>query len=231
MPATDPVLPSVTDALHKRRSVRAFTDRAVDPALLIEIFAAAQRAPSGGNLQPWQAVVLAGDDWQAVKDAVAARIAMGREGYQPEYDIYPKGLTDPWETRRFGVGEGLYAALGIPREDKKGRLGQFLNNYTGFGAPVMLFLHCSRIMGPPQWSDMGMWLQSVMLLLVEAGLASCPQECWAMYGATIRRMLPLDDGQILFTGLAIGYADTDAAVNQWAVPRVPLEDVIDWQGF
>ena len=84
MPATDTLLPSVTDALHKRRSVRAFTDRAVDPALLTEIFAAAQRAPSGGNLQPWQAVVLAGDDWQAVKDAVAARIAMGREGYQPE---------------------------------------------------------------------------------------------------------------------------------------------------
>ena len=53
----------------------------------------------------------------------------------------------------------------------------------------------------------------------------------AMYGATIRRTLRLDDGQILFTGLAIGYADSDAAVNQWAVPRVPIEDVIDWQGF
>ena len=112
-------------------------------------------------------------------DAVAARIAMGREGYQPEYDIYPKGLTDPWESRRFGVGEALYASLGIPRDNKAGRLAQFMDNYRGFGAPVMLFLHCSRIMGPPQWSDMGMWLQSVMLLLVEHGLASCPQECWA----------------------------------------------------
>ena len=156
---------------------------------------------------------------------------MGRDGYQPEYDIYPNVLTDPWEARRFGVGEGLYAALGIPREDKAGRLAQFVENYRGFGAPVMLFLHCSRIMGPPQWSDMGMWLQSVMLLLVEHGLASCPQECWAMYGATIRRTLGLDDGQILFTGLAIGYADDDAAVNQWAVPRASLDEVIDWQGF
>ncbi len=231
MPATDTALLSVTDALHKRRSVRAFTTQAVDPALLAEIFAAAQRAPSGGNLQPWQAVVLAGDDWQAVKDAVAARIAMGREGYQPEYDIYPKGLTDPWEARRFGVGEGLYAALGIPREDKKGRLGQFLHNYTGFGAPVMLFLHCSRIMGPPQWSDMGMWLQSVMLLLVEHGLASCPQECWAMYGETVRAALRLGDDQILFTGLAIGYADEGAAVNQWPVPRVGVDEAIDFRGF
>ncbi|WP_432768505.1 MAG: nitroreductase [Sphingopyxis sp.] len=231
MPATDTIALSVTDALHKRRSVRAFTDRPVDPALLAKIFAAAQRAPSGGNLQPWQATVLTGAPWQTVQDAVAARIAMGRAGHEPEYDIYPKGLTDPWETRRFGVGEGLYAALGIPREDKAARLAQFMNNYRGFGAPVMLFLHCSRIMGPPQWSDMGMWLQSVMLLLVEHGLASCPQECWAMYGATIRRTLALPDDQILFTGLAVGYADDAAPVNQWSVPRVGLEDVIDWQGF
>ena len=67
MPATDT---SVTGALNARRSVRAFTDQPVDPALLREIFAAAQRAPSGGNLQPWQATVLTGEPWQAVKDAV-----------------------------------------------------------------------------------------------------------------------------------------------------------------
>ena len=228
MPVTDK---SVTEALHKRRSVRAFTGQPVDPALLKEVFAAAQRAPSGGNLQPWQVTLLTGEPWQAVKDDVAARIAMGRGGQQPEYDIYPRELTEPWTDRRFGVGEALYASLGIPREDKRGRLARFMDNYRGFDAPVMLFLHCSRIMGPPQWSDMGMWLQSVMLLLVEHGLASCPQECWAMYGETVRRALGLDDGQILVTGLAIGYADTEAAVNQWPVPRAPLAEVIDWQGF
>ena len=231
MPANDALPRSVADALHRRRSVRAFSDAPVDPELLRTIFTNAQRSPSGGNLQPWQVTVLTGAPWQAVKDAVAARIAMGREGHQPEYDIYPKGLTEPWEARRFGVGEALYASLGIPRDDKAGRLAQFMDNYKGFGAPVMLFLHCSRIMGPPQWSDMGMWVQSEMLLLVENGLASCPQECWAMYGATIRETLGLGEDQILFTGLAIGYADTDAAVNQWAVPRVGLEEVIDWQGF
>src|SRR3546814_15412798 len=83
---------------------------------------------------------------------------MGREGQQAEYDIYPRGLTEPWDARRFGVGEALYASPGITREDKRGRIAQFMHNYTGFGAPVMLFLHCSRGMGPPQWADMGMWL-------------------------------------------------------------------------
>ena len=229
MPANEPS--ALTGLLHRRRSVRAFTDQPVDPALLRQILTAAQRAPSGGNLQPWQATVLTGAPWQAVKDAVAARIAMGREGQEPEYDIYPPDLTEPWKARRYGVGEALYASLGIAREDKAGRLTRFMDNYRGFDAPVMLFLHCSRIMGPPQWADMGMWLQSVMLLLVEAGLASCPQECWAVYGATVRRTLGLDDGQILFTGLAIGYADDDAPVNQWPVPRATLDEAIAWQGF
>lgn len=231
MPASDALPDSVVDALHRRRSVRAFTDAPVDPEVLKAVFAAAQRAPSGGNLQPWQATLVTGEPWNRVKTAVAARIAMGREGYQPEYDIYPKGLTDPWESRRFGVGEALYASLGIPREDKRGRLAQFMENYRGFGAPVMLFLHCSRIMGPPQWADMGMWLQSAMLLLVEQGLASCPQECWAMYGQTVRETLGLGEDQILFTGLAIGHADEEQAVNQWPVPRARLDEVIDWQGF
>src|SRR3546814_19737747 len=99
MPVTDK---SVTEALHKRRSVRAFTDQPVDPALLKEVFAVAQRAPSGGNLQPWQVTLLTGEPWQAVKDEVAARIAMGRGGQQPDYDIYPRELTEPWTDRRFG---------------------------------------------------------------------------------------------------------------------------------
>lgn len=231
MPANDGSAASVTAALHHRRSVRAFTDRAVDPALIKQILETAQRAPSGGNVQPWQATVLTGAPWQAVQDAVAARIAMGKAGREPEYDIYPRGLVEPWETRRRDVGEALYAALDIPHEDKRGRMAQFLNNYRGFGAPVMLFLHCSRIMGPPQWSDMGMWLQSVMLLLVEAGLASCPQECWAIYGATVRQALDLGDDQILFSGLAIGYADETKPVNRWPVPRANLDEVITWQGF
>lgn len=222
---------TVSAALAQRRSIRAFQDQPVDPALLRTIMEKAQRAPSGGNVQPWQAVIVAGDAWSGVKNAVAQRIAMGREGYQPEYDIYPRGLSDPWESRRFGIGEGLYKALNIPREDKAGRLAQFAENYRGFGAPVMLFLHCSRIMGSPQWSDMGMWLQSVMLLAEEAGLSTCPQECWSLYGKTVRDTLGLDDGQILFTGLALGYADENAAVNNWPVPRASIDEVIEWQGF
>src|SRR3546814_17336191 len=75
----------------------------------LEVFAVAQRAPSGGNLQPWQVTLLTGEPWQAVKDEVAARIAMGRGGQQPEYDISARELPDPWTDRRLArqsVGSG-----------------------------------------------------------------------------------------------------------------------------
>ena len=221
---------TVSAALAKRRSIRAFTEQPVSLSHLRGLIEKAQRAPSGGNLQPWQAIVVTGEPWARVKFAVAERIAMGPAGREPEYAIYPENLTEPWESRRREVGEVLYDALGIAREDRSGRLRQFMSNFQGFDAPVMLFLYCSRIMGPPQWSDMGMWLQSLMLLLVEAGLASCPQECWAIYGATLHRELGLSDDHIFFTGLAIGYAEAHP-INTWPVPRASLDETVDFRGF
>ena len=35
-------------------------------------------------------------------------------------------------------------------------------------------------MGPPQWSDLGMFLQTFMLLAVDRGLGTCPQLFWSL---------------------------------------------------
>lgn len=219
---------TVTEAIERRRSIRAFTPAPVDRAVLDRVLATAQRSPSGGNLQPWQATILTGAAWDALKAAVAAVVASGPAGQSPEYPIYPANLANPWDARRRGVGEALYAALHIERDNRIGRMVQMAANFTGFGAPVMLFLHCDRTMGPPQWGDMGIWLQTVMLLLAEAGLGSCPQEAWSLYGAEVRAATGLSDNQILWTGLAIGHPDRDAPVNQWPVPRAPMDEVVRW---
>ena len=219
---------SVSDAMVSRRSVRAFTDQAVDLAQLRATLETAQRAPSGGNVQPWEASVVSGAARERLIAAVAERGSMGLEGLQPEYSIYPDKLPDPWQARRYGVANAMYSALGIAREDRAARDAAMRDNFSGFGAPVLMFVHCRRLMGPPQWADMGIWLQSVMLLLREAGLDSCPQEAWAMYGQTVRDQLGLDDTSILYCGLAIGYRDPAAAVNQFAVDRAPIDEVVRW---
>lgn len=214
-----------------RRSVRSFRPDPVPVEVLRRVLEKAQRAPSGGNVQPWNAHVLAGEPLARLVAAVAEVIPQGRAAHSPEYAVYPPELEGAYEARRFGVGEAMYAALGIGREDKRGRLGQFMNNFQAFGAPALMLVHTPRYMGPPQWSDMGMWLQTVMLLLREEGLDSCAQEAWAVYQKQIRQCVDLPEDHVFFCGLAIGWRDPAAPVNQFEVPRAPLEDVVTFEGF
>ncbi|QQN75300.1 nitroreductase [Croceicoccus sp. YJ47] len=222
---------NVSEAVETRRSVRAFLDRPVDAALLRSILSKAQRAPSGGNLQPWHGIVLSGEPLQRLVDHLSGEaLPQGRAGMKPEYDVYPQGLIDPYEARRRAVGEDMYRALDIARDDKQGRLRQFSANYRAFDAPVLMLVHMPKTMGPPQWADVGMWLQTVMLLLREAGLDSCPQEAWAVYQHYIRECVTIPDDHVLFCGLSIGWRDPDAAVNSFAVARADLDESIRFEG-
>lgn len=45
-------------AIHTRRSIRKFKTDAVDDSDVVEILSAAMMAPSSGNAQPWQFVVI-----------------------------------------------------------------------------------------------------------------------------------------------------------------------------
>jgi nitroreductase len=221
----------VSEAAASRRSIRAFLDRPVDRAAIERVLESAQRAPSGGNVQPWNAVVLTGEPLARLQAEIAEALVQGRAGRSVEYDIYPKDLDGPYEERRVAVGEVMYEALGIARDDKQRRLGQFAENFRAFGAPVLMLVHTPRYMGPPQWSDIGMWLQTVMLLLREEGLDSCPQESWAMYGRQVREAVRVPEDHIFFCGLAIGHRDPDAPVNLFEVPRAPLSEVVRFEGF
>ncbi len=221
---------NVTEAVTTRRSVRGFLPAQVDPALLRQIITTASRAPSGGNLQPWHIDVVGGSDLDQLKAIMAARV-LKPEPEPPEYDIYPKDLPEPYRSHRFQVGEDLYGALGIPREDKAARQQWFARNFQFFGAPVSLFCTVARSMGPPQWSDLGMYLQTVMLLLREAGLDSCPQECWAIYPATVRNFLGTPYERMLFTGMAIGYRDPGDPANGFTARRAGLADFATFRGI
>jgi len=213
----------VSEAVAARRSVRGFLETPIAPELLRGIAEKAARAPSGGNLQPWHIDLLTGESLAELKAIMAAKLA-SRERETPAYAIYPPELDMPYEGRRVGVGEAMYGHIGIPREDRAARGRWFARNFAFFGAPAALFCTVSRYMGPPQWSDLGMYLQSVMLLAVEAGLATCPQECWAMYPETVERFLGTPSERMLFCGMAIGYEDTQEPANRLRSERAPVEE-------
>jgi len=219
---------TVTEAVQSRRSIRRFRSDPVDRAVLERLLEKAQLAPSGGNLQPWNAHVLSGPALERLRDAIVPLIPQGRAAHSTDYAIYPADLADRYAASRYEVGEDMYAALGVTREDKQGRLAQFARNYQAFGAPVLMLVHTPRYMGPPQWADIGMWLQTLMLLAREEGLDSCAQEAWAVYQQQIREHVAIPEDHILFCGVSIGYRDPDAPVNSFPVTRAPLKDVISF---
>lgn len=221
----------VPEAVASRRSVRAFLDAPVDSQVLRRVLTRAQRAPSGSNIQPWHAVVLTGDPLARLQAAVAAEFPKGRAGHSIPFHMHPVGIDGIYRERLFGVGEALYNALGIARDDKPGRLRQYARNYEAFGAPVLMLVHTKAYMGHAQWADIGMWLQTVMLLLRDEGLDSCPQLSWADYTNQVRECVEFPEDHVFYCGMAIGHRDLDAGVNQFEVTRAPLEDFARFEGF
>jgi nitroreductase len=217
----------VSKAVEPRMSVRAFK-ATVPPACMVrEILRRAARAPSGGNLQPWQVHVLAGEPLLQLKE----RAALVPQGESPEYQVYPPSLWDPYRSRRYENGEDLYAVLGIASEDKASRLRQMSTNAQMFGAPVRLFFCPDRRLGQPQWSDFGMFMQTVMLLAVEQGLDTCAQKFWSRYPNMLADALALPREHMVFSDMALGWRVPDHPINRLHTSRAPLEQWLQLRGF
>jgi nitroreductase len=214
----------VTDIVLSRKSIRAFTDKPIPNSLIKEILLKASRSPSGGNLQPWKIFVI---NDSTMNDFLEFQNNW-TEPEVPAYDIYPSKLKEPYRTSRFELGEQMYELLGIGREDKDARIAQVMKNFKFFGAPCAFFCFVDRQMGPPQWSDLGMFLQTFMLLAKEAGLDTCAQEAWSMKHDSVSKFVKADDTDILFCGMAIGYRDDTALVNSLESERRPLKE---WAKF
>ena len=215
---------NVVDAVNARLSVRQFLPTAVSDDQLRSLLSDASRSPSGGNVQPWRMYVVNGNSLTRMREFLTTQPPVE----EPEYEIYPKSISEPYRTNRFTIGEQMYATLGIAREDKPGRLRQFAHNNDFFSAPAAMFCFIDRQMGPPQWSDLGMFLQTFMLLAVENGLATCAQEYWSVRHKAVSTFVGAPENEMLFCGMAIGYADTSAPINSLRSERMPVDE---WARF
>ena len=125
----------------------------------------------------------------------------------------------------------LHALLGIPRTDRPRRLRQFARNFEFFGAPVALFLVIDRRMGRGQWAHLGMFMQSIALAAVEAGLGTCMQEAWASLRRSLHAHFELPDEEMIYCAIALGRPDPDAPVNRLRSAREPVESFASFRGF
>ena len=217
----------VSHALRARRSVRAFLPAVPPGALVQTLLQEAAQAASGGNLQPWRVVALTGEPLRAL----LAAVAQTQPGEDESLQSYPPNLWEPYRTRRFANGEDLYRSIGIARDDKAGRLEQLAKNAEFFGAPVGLLICVDQRMGQAQWVDLGIYLQSLMLLAVQHGLATCAQGFWRRYAGTLQQQLGLPEPYRVAFGVALGYEDAAAPINTLRSSRAPWAEWGGMRGF
>lgn len=214
----------VLEAMTSRRAVRAFTDTPVPVEALNRVLEGAAWAPSGSNLQPWHIYVVTGEPLARLKKIATERVANGDPWDEREFVMYPPDMKSPYADRRKAFGRDRYSALGIVREDWEARQRAAIANWDCFGAPAALFCYIDRNLGRPQWADLGMYLQSVMLLLRAEGLDSCPQMAWSQVRTSVADVVEPPDELMLFCGMSIGYRDPGEAFIRTG--RAPLDETV-----
>ena len=227
---------NVNDAIRKRKSTRAFLNKQVYPHIVIKILEQAKRAPSGDNHQPWDVVVLTGK----AKNNLCIKLEEAfRSGKQPvmDYEYYPQDKKSEKDTKWFGkykdnrkaCGIGLYSQMGIISKGmQKQKDDLYAKNYRAFHAPVMLLFFIDRELGKGSYVDYGMFIQSIMLLATENGLATCSQGSLGEYADIIREELPKYKDKIVLCGMSMGYEDPSNPINQYRTMRQDINEIVKY---
>lgn len=223
MTKPDPQI-SAFDAVVGRRSIRRFLPTPVTEEAVYSVLAAAARAPSGQNMQPWLVHYVTGETRAKLCREVAEAADAGERS--DEYTYFPREIREPYRSRRRKVGFDLFELYGVARDDLQGRKEALLRNFDFFGAPVGLFFVMERDWGYGAWIDIGNFMTNVMTLAPAFGLQTCPQQAWAEYGGAVRRILPIQDHHVIVSGLAMGYADPEAPVNRLVTEREPVSSFV-----
>ena len=214
---------NVSDALKQRKSVRAYMDKPIEDEKIQAILEAAKYSPSGTNTQPWQVAVVTGNTKLALQNKIETAFRAGDRG-KADYDYYPNEWVSPYKDRRKECGLLMYSTLDIKREDTERQMDQWAANYRSFDAPVMLLFFIDPIMERGSYMDYGMFLQSIMLVAEEQGLATCPQASLGDYPHIIKPELGYADDSILLCGISLGYEKKDALVNSYRTSRLGVDE-------
>ncbi len=206
---------NVSEAVRARRTIRAFKDEPVPEEVIREVLDLARHAPSNSNTQPWRIDVVSGAARQQLQAAIFAEIKSGVKPY-PAFPPGGTGLLGRYKERQRECAYQYFSAVGIDQDDKKARAALSMKNWEFFGAPHAAFLSYPETMHRANAIDMGIFLQTIMLLLVERGIASCPQGALATYPGPVKAMLPIPEENAILCGLSFGYPDLDAPINSTA---------------
>lgn len=215
---------SVAELMQERYSVREYLDKPVPAETIRKIIETAHLAPSNGNSQPWHIAVVSGE----TRDNIEKRIfQMLKDGVEPHPAFPPGGigLTGEHKVRQRDCGFRYYGHMGIEREDKAGRNKLAAENWRFYGAPHAAFISMPKTMHRANAIDLGIFLQSIMLLFAENGIGCIPQGALAAFPRAVKEFVDIPEDNAIMVGISFGYENKEAHVNQLRMPRAVLDEV------
>lgn len=192
-------LDHLADLIHRRRMVRAFTDADVDVTLVDQLLDLARRAPSAGNTQPWEYLVLRGSDVDRYWDTTLA----DRSAFRPRGLLAAPVLIVPY------VRPSAYPE----------RYSESDKSATGLGAgpaawPV-----------PYWWIDGGAAVENLLLAATAADLGACLFGQFD-HEPAVRAAFGVPDDRRALGTVAIGHPAPDVPGRSASRARAELEQIV-----
>lgn len=216
------------DALQKRRSIRAFTDKPVPKKIIMEILNIACRAPSAMNTQPWEFIVLTGERLNQIRATIVEKLKSGAP-------IVPDHLVVSWpnegvyKDRQINLAKQLFQAMDIPREDKEKRAWWSERGFRFFDAPAAIIIATDKVLGEAgPLLDLGAVMQNICLAALHFGLGSCVEDQGVLYPEVFREHAGIPSNKRLMIAVALGYPDPDFPANKIRSEREPAENLTIW---
>ena len=226
----------IAEAIHQRKSIRAFKPDIVPQHILKEIMELAFRAPSWENFQPWEFAIVGGQKLEKIRQEFIEK-AEKHEQLDPEI-AFPREFPEPYKERGRAASRKIFELKGISREDKEKRRLWRQQGLKLFGAPSAIYIYIDRSIYFQEDSlnvwpifDCGLIAENIMLLAVKYGLGTIPEVQAVSYPDVLRKALEIPDSKLIVLGIAIGYPDWDDPINTLHTAREPLDMPTRWFGL
>ena len=211
------------EAMEERRSTRAFLDKPVDRETLEKLFRFATQAPSAINLQPWEITVVSGEEKNRLSRLLLKRMREMNVSCGPGTN---RPLPEHFKERQRGL---LNVTLpGLPENTP---FQEFINegSCNFYGAPSAIIITIDEVFSSIRLADIGIVVGYLVLAAHGLGLGTCPIGLITAFDDDIKEELSIPDEKQVVIGMAVGYRDPDAPINQPRSERVPLKDVVKWR--
>lgn len=214
---------NIGSLMKRRRSARSYLPTPVKRADIEEVISCAGAAPSAINVQPWEYVVVHGEE----KDRLARRLLKTQS--ERKVNCGPgtsAPLPDPYARRSREASTAMKPItekMGLP-------MNQFVEEESCvfYGAPVAIIVTMDQVFPKLRYLDIGLSVSYLLLAAEAKGLSTCPIGLVTAYGDEIRDALNIPEGKEVLLVIALGYADERAPINDLKTHRTALSEILTW---